>query len=328
MTELKKPDDILTEKYRPNKLDEVIGQEVITKRLKVYVSSKNMPNLLLSGWQGTGKTSASIALAKELYGKDWTSNFLEINASDENGIDVIRNKVKNYATVSSIGDISFKIVFLDEADALTTASQSALRRIMEKYTSSCRFILSCNYSSKIIEPIQSRCAVYRFKRIQPKDIIERCKYIATQENIKIESEALEAIAFMAEGDARKAIGSLDTAKLTLNSTNPIITVKDIYEIASYIDPRTVIDIIKKALSNEFYQSLTIIENLIIDGISAEDILKQLNVRVMELNISNKVVIVELVDIIGETHWRISEGANELITFKWMIARMVKLGSLI
>ena len=323
---INKSDDILIEKYRPNKLDEVIGQDAIVKRLKSYVSSKNMPHLLLSGSPGVGKTASSIALAKEMYGDEWKLNFLEINASDERGIDVIRNKVKNYAAVSSIGDVPFKIIFLDEADALTKDAQGALRRIMEQYTRSCRFILSCNYSSKIIEPLQSRTAVYRFRKLQSKDIILRCKYIADQEKVKIDSEALEAIAYITEGDCRKAIQLLDTARLT--TENNTITVKDIYEISSYIEPKLVIDIIKKALSKEFFASLTIIENLTMDGISAEDILKQLMTRSLELNLPDKRINVELVDIIGETDWRISEGANELIMFKWMISKMVKLGSLI
>lgn len=326
MTEKNEPDDILIEKYRPNTLNEVIGQDDIVKRLKKYVETKNMPHLLLSGSAGTGKTSASIALAKELYGNEWQLNFLELNASNTRGIDVIREEVKDYASVKSIGNIPFKIILLDEADSLTKDAMSALRRTMEKYTKSCRFILSCNYSSKIIEPIQSRTAVYRFKKIQPKDIIERCKFIATQENIKIESEALEAIAYIAEGDCRKAVQILDTSKLT--SENNTITIKDIYQVSSYIEPKLISDIIKKALLKEFFSSVTLIENLIMDGLSADDILKQLMTRAMELNVPDKRIIVELVDIIGETDWRISEGANEIICFKQMIAKMVKLGSLI
>lgn len=326
MTEKDKPNDILIEKYRPKKLDEIIGQEEIVKRLKQYVISKNMPHLLLSGTAGVGKTSSSIALAKELYGIEWSSNFMEINASDDRGIDVIRHRVKDYAAVSSIGNVPFKIIFLDEADALTKDAQGALRRTIEKFTSSCRFILSCNYSSKIIEPIQSRTAVYRFKRIQPNAIIERCKYIANKENIKIESEALEAIAYISEGDCRRAVQILDTSRLT--SENNIITVKDIYQVSSYIEPKLITDIIKKALSREFFSSLTLIENLIMEGLSADDILKQLMSRAMELNVPDKRIIVELVDIIGEADWRISEGANEIICFKQMIAKMVKLGSLI
>jgi len=250
-----------------------------------------------------------------------------LHNSDERGIDVVRHKIKLYAAVKSIGDVDFKIVFLDEADALTNDAQSALRRTMEKFTSSCRFILSCNYSSKIIEPIQSRCSIYKFKRITQNKIIEQCKYIANKENLKIESKALEAIAYTSEGDCRKAIGILDSSRLIIE--NNTITVKDIYNVASYIDSKILIDIIKKALSNEFFSSLEIMENLlIVEGISSDDIIKQLMKHALELNIPNKMVIVELVDIIGETDWRISEGANELIMLKQMIAKMVKLGSLI
>jgi len=267
-----------------------------------------------------------MCISKELYGNEWSSNFKELNASDQRGIDAIRDDVKNYAAVKSIGNVPFKIILLDEADSLTKDAMSALRRTMEKYSSSCRFILTCNYSSKIIEPISSRTSVFRFKKIKSEDIMKICKNVCDQEKIKIDSEALEAIAYISEGDARKAIGILDTARLT--TENNTITIKDIYEISSYIEPKIIIDIIKKALSKEFFSSLTLIENLIMDGVSAEDILKQLMTRALELNVPDKRINVELVDIIGETHWRISEGANELIAFKHMIAKMVKLGSFI
>ncbi len=325
------PQKILVEEYRPHKLDDVIGQDHVIKRFKVYVATGNLPHLILSGPAGVGKTSASIALAKELFGKDYTNNFLEINASDERGIGVVRDKIKAYASVSSTSldkDVGFKIVFLDEADALTNDAQSALRRIMEKYTSSCRFILTCNYSSKIIDPIQSRCAVYRFKRLQSKDVITRCKYIADQEKVKIDSESLEAIAYLTEGDCRKAVQLLDNSRLVLTPEHNVVTIQDIYETTSFIEPKMMIDILKNSLSGKFNTATTLIENLILDGLSAEDILTQLMKRAMELSLPHEKINVELVDIIGETHWRISEGQKDIIALKWMLARMVKLGSLI
>jgi len=329
-TSLPEKYEILIEKYRPKKFDEIIGQDKVVKRLKRYVASKNLPNLLFTGPAGVGKTTSALTLARELYGLQWKSNFLEINASDERGINVIRGIVKNYAEAQSIGDIKFKIIFLDEADALTNDAQSALRRTMEKYTASCRFVLSCNYQSKLIEPIQSRCSVFRFKRIPSQLIIDQCKYVCDQEKILIDNQALEAISYLAEGDCRKAINFIDTSLVTkydINNqiTTKSITIEDIYEISSYIEPKSIVDIIKKALSREFFVSKLLLDNLLLDGISAEDILKQMITRVIEMNIDQKLII-DLIDIIGETDWRISEGANENIAFHQMIANMVKLGS--
>lgn len=174
-------EEIWIEKYRPKRLDDVVGQVEVIKRLKSYVLSRNLPHLLLSGPPGVGKTASAVCIARELFGEAWTNNFTELNASDERGIDVVRNKIKNFARTAPLGEAEFKIIFLDEADALTSDAQSALRRTMEKYTATCRFILSCNYSSKIIEPIQSRCAVYRFKPISSEAIGERIRYIVKAE---------------------------------------------------------------------------------------------------------------------------------------------------
>jgi len=312
-------------------VDYDIVEDIKYGKEDVYdITVKDLHHYIANGFivHNSGKTTAATALAKELYRTDFSLNFLEINSSDERGIGVVRDRIKSYASVSSIGDVPFKIIFLDEADALTSDAQGALRRTIEKYTNSCRFILSCNYSSKIIEPIQSRCAVYRFKRLQPNAVILRCKYIADQEKIKIDSESLEAIAYLAEGDCRKAVQLLDNSKLSLTPDHDTVSIKDIYETTSFIEPKIMIDILKNALSCKFLSSLTLMENLIMDGISAEDIVKQLMKRAMELHLPHEKINIELVDIIGETHWRISEGANELITFKQMIAKMVKLGSLI
>lgn len=319
--------NILIEKYRPNKLDEVIGQNEIIRRLKRYVKNRNVPHLLFSGDAGTGKTTATIAMVKELYGSEWKSNFMELNAGDENGINVIRNKVKSYAGTKAIGDsddIQFKIIFLDEADALTEEAQGALRRTMERYTNSCRFVLSCNYPSQIIEPIVSRCAVYQFKKIEPKDIIERIKYIVSQEKYTITSEAFEAIAYASDGDLRKAVSMLETSILTVDENTRIITINDIYNV-SYIEPRTIENIIKKALLGEFLSSSILIENLLSTGVSSRDILKQMMKRAQELTIDDKIKV-DISVIIGDTAWKINV-TNEEIMLKWMLANITKLGSI-
>lgn len=160
--------EVWTEKYRPKKFEDVVGQEEIIKRVKSLVNSLNIPHLLFAGPAGTGKSTLALIVVKQLFGEAWRENYLELNASDERGIDVVRQKVKDFARTKAIGDVPFKVIFLDEADALTREAQQALRRTMENSTATCRFILSCNYSSKILDPIQSRCVVFRFQLLEKK----------------------------------------------------------------------------------------------------------------------------------------------------------------
>jgi len=172
------------EKYRPVVLADVVGQTEAISRLQSYVKTHNAPNMMFTGPAGIGKTSAAVALAKELYGNEFGRNFLELNASDSRGIDVIRGQIKNFARTLAFS-ADFKIIFLDESDALTSDAQHALRRTMEKYTKTCRFVLSCNYSSRIIEPLQSRCIIFRFRPLQAKDIETRLQEIAKKYNGKL-----------------------------------------------------------------------------------------------------------------------------------------------
>ena len=167
-------DEIWVEKYRPERLEGVVGHEAIISRVQSYVERDDLPHLLFAGPAGTGKTATAQAIAKQLYGEDWQENFLELNASDERGIDVVRERIKDFAR-TSFGGYNYRIIFLDEADALTSDAQSALRRTMEQFSKNTRFILSCNYSSKIIDPIQSRTAVFRFSPIADEAVIDRMK---------------------------------------------------------------------------------------------------------------------------------------------------------
>lgn len=309
------------EKYRPASLKEVIGHEEITSRLQSYVDKKNLPNMLFSGPAGTGKTSSSIALARELFKNNFEQNFLELNASDDRGIDVVRNTIKDFARTLAF-DSGFKIIFLDECDALTNDAQQALRRTMEKYTKTCRFILSCNYSSKILEPIQSRCVIYRFKPLGAKDVEKQVKHISEKEKIQVDEGAIKALNYVSMGDMRKTINILQAAA-TLDKK---ITENAVYSVSSKARPEQVQEMIIAALKGKFLEARKKLEELMYEqGMSGEDIIMQLYRETMALDekeISEKHKI-ELVDTIGEYDFRIVEGANERIQLEALLAQFMK-----
>jgi replication factor C small subunit len=310
------------EKYRPKTLDEVVGQKDITERLKAYVKTKNVPHLIFAGPAGTGKTTCALAMARELYKNNWQQNFKELNASDERGIGIVRGKIKDFARTAPIGDAQYKIIFLDEADALTPDAQAALRRTMEKYTNICRFILSVNYSSKIIEPIQSRCTIFRFKPIKNEDIKNYLRKIAEKEDLEISDDAFETIIYIANGDLRKAINILQTGA----SINRKIDANVIYQGAAIARPDTIKKLIDHALKNEFIQARNILDDLLIyQGISGIDIVKQIHRTLFDLTIPDEIKI-EILEKIGEAEFRINEGSNERIQLEYLLAQIALVGS--
>ncbi|HIP91035.1 MAG TPA: replication factor C small subunit [Methanothermococcus okinawensis] len=305
------------EKYRPKSLDEITGHEEIIKRLKNYVKKKSMPHLLFSGPPGVGKTTAALCLARELFGENWRDNFLELNSSDERGIDVIRTKVKDFARTKPIGGAPFKIIFLDESDALTSDAQNALRRIMEKYSDVCRFILSCNYPSRIIPPIQSRCAIFRFSPLKKEDIAKKIKEICEKEGLTIDEKGLDAIIYVSEGDLRKAINTLQTAA----TVSKHITDDVVYKVASRARPDEIRKMMNLALQGKFNEARDLLYNLMIDwGMSGEDVLVQMFREVGNLDIGERKKVAVL-EAIGECDYRIVEGANERIQLSALLAKL-------
>ncbi|MBO4302149.1 replication factor C small subunit [Methanosarcinaceae archaeon] len=313
-------EEIWIEKYRPMKLDDVFGQAETIGRLKSYVASGNLPHLLFTGPPGVGKTASAVSIAREMFKESWGENFTELNASDERGIDVVRNKIKSFAKTAPIGQADFKIIFLDEADALTSDAQAALRRTMEKYSRNCRFILSCNYSSKIIEPLQSRCAVYRFRSLSEEAVAARLRFIADAEGLTVTDDGLAALVYVAGGDMRKAVNALQAAAFIQKD----IDRETIYRITATADPGEIRDLIETALSGQFAAAREKLQTIIFDqGLSADDVIGQIYRTLFSLSLSDREMI-DLVDVVGETDFRITEGANEKIQLEALIAHIALL----
>ena len=309
---------IWIEKYRPQKLSDIVGQDEIVERLSSYVRSGNLPHLLFTGSAGVGKTTAAVTLAREFFKDNWQRNFREMNASDERGIDVVRNQIKEFARTGREGDVPFKILFLDEADALTTDAQSALRRTMETYAQTCRFILSCNYSSKIIDPIQSRCAIYRFKPLGPDAIREELRRIALREGLTISPEAMDAFVYIAQGDMRKAINAVQGAAII----SPSIDEKRVYSITSTARPDEIEDLLALSLKGDFDGAETLLAQLLHErGIAPNELINQCY-RALVKRDMDRGLKVRLIDHLGETDFRLSEGADSDIQMEALIARFV------
>jgi len=313
--------EIWLEKYRPKTLSEVVGQEDIVERLQSYVKAGNLPHLLFAGPAGVGKTTCALALARDLFKEDWQQNYNELNSSDERGIDVVRHKIKDVARLAPFGGTPFKIIFLDEADNLTADAQAALRRTMETYTKTSRFILSANYSSRLIEPIQSRCAVFRFRPLRPEAIQEYLNRIAKAEKLKITDEGMEALVYVAQGDMRRAVNALQVAA----SLTTTIDGDALYKAASTVRPEEIKKLIEKALSGEFLPAREALDKLLIEyGLSGEDVVRQLHRAIFDLNVPDTLKV-RLLDRIGETDYRLVEGSNERIQIEALLAHFVLVG---
>lgn len=313
--------EIWTEKYRPRKFEEVVGQEEVIKRVKSLVNSLNIPHLLFAGPAGTGKSTVALIVVKELFKESWRENYLELNASDERGIDVIRQKVKDFARTKAIGDVPFKVIFLDEADALTREAQQALRRTMENFTNTCRFILSCNYSSKIIDPIQSRCVVFRFQLLEKKDIKKRVDLICSSEGLTITPEAFDALYEYSEGDCRRIINLLQATA----SISPNITPDLINTIISQAKPSDVKIVLDYCLAGDFENARKkLLDIMLKDSISGTDIIKAIQKEIWNLKIDEELKV-KLTEKTGEIEFRLVEGSDEFIQLEALLASFILAG---
>ncbi|MEK6918057.1 MAG: replication factor C small subunit [Nanoarchaeota archaeon] len=313
--------EIWTEKYRPSEFLEVVGQDHVIKRVEALTSSLNIPHMLFAGPPGTGKSTLALIVVKKLFGINWKENYLELNASDERGINVVREKVKNFARTKSLGNVSFKVIFLDEADALTPEAQQALRRTMENYSTTCRFILSCNYSSKVIDPIQSRCALFRFKILEKKDIDKVIEKIAEKEKLEVSKEAQEIIYEGSEGDCRKCINILQSTA----SISPLINVELVSTVISSARPRDIKIVLDYALSGDFQKSREkLLDVMLKESISGQDVIKAIQKEIWNLPVEPDLKV-KLTEKTGETEFRIVEGSDPFIQLQALLASFVLAG---
>ncbi len=313
---------IWTEKYRPQTFSEIKGQKEIIEKIHAFVESGSMPHLLFSGPAGIGKTTLSLVIAKQLFGDSWRQNTLELNASDERGIDIIRVKVKDFARTRAIGDVPFKIIYLDESDALTRDAQQALRRTMENYTRTCRFILSCNFSSKIIDPIQSRCAIFRFKPLSEEDIRSMIDTIAQEESLTISDEAKHALFNVCAGDCRRLENIMQSCAVIRKEIDPEL----VYSMASVAKPKEVNEVLSIAVRGNFLESRKKLLNLMLNyGLSGLDIIKQIQKEIWNLEIDDRRKV-ELMDKCGEVEFRMVEGSDEYVQLESFLAFVCLVGN--
>ncbi|ESN96308.1 hypothetical protein HELRODRAFT_185082 [Helobdella robusta] len=313
-----KPDKPWVEKYRPKCISNVAHQDEVVACLKQSFISQELPNLLFYGPPGTGKTSTILALARELFGDMFRERVLELNASDERGINVVREKIKNFSQISVSSSVNvngekcppLKIVILDEADSMTGAAQAALRRIMEKECKSTRFCLICNYVTKIIEPLTSRCAKFRFKPLPTEVLTDKLKEICQKENVNIDEEALKTLIDVSDGDMRKAITTLQTAARM--SSCPSISNQEVIDIAGVLKDEVISEFMAACASGSHDVIQQHVKDFILDGKSVLQLLFQLHDNVVSndsLSDQQKSIICEKMGIVDKC---LMEGADEYL----------------
>ena len=308
------------EKYRPKKISELVNQKEIISSIKSLLKNQaEIPHLLFSGSAGVGKTTTALCISKEILGEYWRDYTLELNASDERGINMVRERVKKFSRFAGLDTkIPFKIIILDEADEMTSDAQTALRRIIEDTAKICRFILIANNLSKIISPIQSRCVIFKFTRITDNDIISQLNFIAKKENVKSDVKGLSAICDYTEGGLRHAINILQAAASSGNVTESVVK-----SVVGLTKSKDVQDVLKFALDGKITDARNkMIELVKVYGMSESDFLKYINQAVFNSKVNNLEGILET---IAKYDYRILVGSNSEIQLTALLAELAKFG---
>lgn len=306
------------EKHRPRILDDVVGNLDTVARLRVIAKNGNMPNVIIAGPPGTGKTTSIMCLCRELLADCFGKAVLELNASDARGIDVVRNKIKMFAQKKVVLPPGRqKIIILDEADSMTPSAQQALRRTMEIYSHSTRFALACNTSSKIIEPIQSRCAILRYTRLSDKEVLSRLRKVMQAEKVTaFDDKGLEALLFTCQGDMRHALNNLQSTFTGFGA----VTAENVFKVVDQPHPVAISAILKHCVEGEIEDAMILLQGLMSQGYAGIDVIGTIFRLTKNLNINEKLKL-QFIREIGLTHMRMADGVDSPLQLTALLARL-------
>ena len=311
-----------SEKYRPQKLDEVVDQKEIIRGISNLIKSPDLPHMLFAGPAGVGKTTSALCIARELLGEEWRKNTLSLNASDERGIKMVRERVKEFAaSIKLASDKEFgkpKVIILDEADEMTSEAQTALRRIIEDSASTTRFIIICNYLSQIIEPIQSRCVVFRFTRLPKEEVVEHLKMICEKEKVKYDEKAISQIFDATGGDLRHSINIMQAA-----AGMGSVSASNVSAAVGLSGRSRVGDVLRLAIAGKFTDARSkLLELTQVYGMSETDFMKYASQEMYDMKVDRQE---ELAELLAEYDYRLASGAHPEIQLAALLAQMGKFG---